>query len=223
MVQKKDAIAVIGLGRFGKAVAKSLALSGKSVLALDADQKVVDQIAPEVESCACVDSMDIEALRELELQTFQCVIIGIGESAREASILTTALVASLGVKRIIARATDSLHEQVLRSVGAHEVVNPEAEIGARLGRRLSHPNFLEEFQLGDDAVFVELDVQPAWDGKTLADLDLRRKHEINVVGIRSGGKVHANPAGSFRVARGDALIALGNPRAIEDLSRHWEP
>jgi trk system potassium uptake protein TrkA len=219
MIQKKNAYAVIGLGRFGKAVATSLAQNGKSVLALDADQKVVDQIAPHVEACACVDSMDVEALHELELASFQCVIIGIGESAREASILTTAVVSGLGVQRIIARATDSLHEQVLRSVGAHEVINPEAEIGARLGRRLSHPNFLEEFQLGDDIVIIELDILPEWNGRTLSELDLRRKHEITVLGIRSGGKVQANPAGDSRLKQGDAVIALGSPKAIDLLHR----
>lgn len=219
MKPKKDAIAIIGLGRFGKAVALTLAQNGKSVLALDANQKVVDQLAPEVEACACVDSMDEEALRELELQNFPCVIIGIGESAREASILTTAVVARLGVQRIIARATDRLHEQVLRSVGAHEVINPEAEIGIRLGRKLTHPNFLEEFQLGNDTLIVELDARPEWEGKTLSELELRRKHEITVLGIRSNGNVVANPAGSSVVQKGDAVIALGSHKAIDLLGK----
>lgn len=219
MSQKKDAIAVIGLGRFGYAVARSLAQSGQSVLALDANQKLVDLIAPQVEACACVDSTDAEALLELEIDSFSCVIIGIGDSAKEASILTTSLVASMNVPRIIARATDSLHERVLRSVGAHEVVNPEAEIGARLGRRLAHPNFLEELQLGDEATLVEIDVPPAWVGKTLLELDLRKRYEINVVAINTKGKVMANPAVDQVLAAGDSLIVIGALPAIRRLDR----
>lgn len=219
MGMKKQAIAVIGLGRFGVAVARSLAKNGKSVLALDADQKAVDQIAPDVEACACVDSMDVEALKELELDSFECVIIGIGESAREASILTTALVAGLGVKRIIARATDALHGQVLKSVGAHEIVNPEAEIGARLGKRLSHPNFIEELELGDNTLLVELDVPAAWDGKTLTELDLRKTHAITVVGIKTGERVIANPAREQTLHKGDMAIVFGSPQSIDRLRR----
>lgn len=214
---KKDSVAIIGLGRFGMAVAKTLASNGKSVLALDNDQRMIDQIAPYVEACACVDTMDLEALREIGLEDFPCVIVGIGEKAKEASILTTALVAGLGVPRIIARATDELHEKVLKAIGAHETVNPEAEIGHRIGQRLSYPNFLEEFQLGDEATLVEIDVPESWANKSLQELNLRRKHRINVVAIRKQGKVRANPSSDEVLNKGDTLIAIGSTKAVEGL------
>jgi trk system potassium uptake protein TrkA len=205
---------VIGLGRFGKTVALHLARQGQAVLAVDASRDRVQGIATEVDAAVCVDTTDEAALKELHPERSSCVVVAIGMQSIQASILTTTLLRQAGVPRIVARAVDDLHARVLRAVGADEIVNPEAEIGDRLARRLAQPNVFEQLELGDDADLAEVAVPEAFVGQTLIELDVRRRHNISVVAIRRGERVRANLDGSEKLESGDILVVIGTRPAI---------
>jgi trk system potassium uptake protein TrkA len=209
---------VIGLGMFGRNVALHLASAGQSVLAIDRDQTEVDRVAPELDSVVCADATDETALRELGLERMSCAVVAIGAQSMEASILTTALLRQMGVPRIVARSLTELHTRVLRAVGAHEVVSPEEQMGQRLARRLAEPNVLDRLDLGGEAQLAEVEVPSAFVGKTLVELDVRRRHGVTVVAIRREGQVRATIRQDERFRAGDVMLVIGAADRIRRLA-----
>ncbi|MEP0774243.1 MAG: TrkA family potassium uptake protein [Acidobacteriota bacterium] len=209
---------IIGLGRLGRSIALQLARLGEPVLAVDANRERVEAVADYVDAAACADTTDEAALAELRPERFTCGVVAIGSQAVHASILTTTLLHQAHVPRIVARAVDDLHGRVLRAVGAHEVVNPEAELGQRLAQRLSRPNVLEQLELGGDADLAEITVPEGFVGRTLIELDVRRRHGVSVVAIRRGGQVRANLSGSERLESTDLLVVIGERASIARLA-----
>lgn len=170
--------AVIGLGQFGMAVAKSLAKQGQAVLVIDNNMDHVEEIKDEVDAAVRADATDEDALYGLRLEQMSCVIIAIGAHSMESSILATALLSQMGVPRIIARAVNQLHARILNAVGAHEVVDPEQEMGFRLARRLSQPSIVEQLQLGN---------------ATLAEVEAPRRSSARPFRIWTCATVFASP------------------------------
>jgi trk system potassium uptake protein TrkA len=209
---------VIGLGRFGRAVALQLSRQGQSVLAVDANPERVQALASEVSAAVCADTTDEATLIELHPEHLSCAVVAIGDQSVQGSILTTALLRQAGVPHIVARAVDELHGRVLRAVGAHDVVNPEKEIGLRLARRLLQPGVFEQIELGDEADLAEVAVPEIFVGKTLIELDLRRRHEVTAVAIQRQDKVRAALDGSERLESGDVLVVIGSREAIRRLA-----
>ena len=212
------AFAVIGLGRFGRSVAITLSQKGYPVLVIDAKKEVIDEISGDVSASFQSDTTDKDALLELEIQKFSCVIVGMGASSIEASILTTALLSQIGCARIIARGIHSLHEKVLHSVGAHEVINPEEEIGIRLAERLSQPYLLEQFHLGKELRLSEISTPQRFVGQSLQDLQLRNKFNVSVVAIYRGDMVIANPKAQEVIQESDKLVLIGSSNAVQRLA-----
>lgn len=210
--------AVIGLGRFGWSVATNLVRHGQSVLGIDDDPDLVQSISAEIPAAVTCDTTDETSLAQLHLERTSCVIVAIGAEHKDASILTTALLRQNGVPRIIARATNDLHGRVLLAVGAHEIVNPEKEMGDRIARRLSRPSILEQIPLGDGADLAEIEVPEAFVGRTLVDLDVRRRYEVSVVAIRRRGVVHSYVLGMGPLEPGDVLVVIGPSPALNKLA-----
>lgn len=210
--------AVLGLGRFGWSVATTLARQGLSVLGIDSDPDIVQAISAEIDSAVHCDTTDEQSLAELHLERASCVVVAIGAEHRDASILTTALLRQSGVPRIIARATNDLHGRVLLAVGAHEIVNPEKEMGERIARRLARPSMIEHIPLGDGADLAEVEVPQAFVGRTLVELDVRRRHDVSVVAIRRGGKVHSYVLGMGPLEAGDVLVVIGPTQSVTRLA-----
>lgn len=209
--------AVIGLGQFGRAVATALAREGQPVLAIDRDRQVIEDIAGEVDAAVGLDATDEEALADLRLERMACVVVAIGSDAKEASILTTAQLRQLGVPRIVARASDELHARVLRAVGAHEVIDPETEMGHRLALRLANPGIAELIEFGNAAI-AEVEAPESLAGHSLAELELRKRYQLSVLAIRRAGEVNANPGAEDRLESGDVLVLLGEPGLIKRLA-----
>ena len=209
---------VIGLGTFGRNVALNLARSGQAVLAVDRSEAEVATLAGELDAVVCADASDESTLREIGVDRMACAVVAIGAESMEASILVTALLRQLGVPRIIARALTELHARVLHAVGAHEVVSPEAEMGLRLARRLAEPNVIARLELGGDAELAELAAPEAFVGKSLVELDVRRRFSVTVVALRRRGGTLANLGGEERVEAGDVMVAIGTPEAIRRLA-----
>jgi len=206
--------AVIGMGRFGRAVARNLALEGQAVLAIDRDPDRLDAVAPDIESVASMDTTQEEKVKDLRLHRMSCVVVAIGSRATEASILTTAILRELGVGRIVARSFDEKHARLLLTVGAHEVLNPEDEIGRRLATRLAFPDIFDLIKLGE-AVLAEVEAPEAFDGRRLEEL---HHYDLSVLAIRRGAETLVKPAGDVAVAGGDLLVVLGHPDAIRQVA-----
>lgn len=210
--------AVIGLGRFGLSVARTLTKNGYPVLCIDSQEELVNEIANEVEAAVCCDTTDKDALLELDIAKFSCVIVGIGSSSLQGSILTTALLSQFGCQRIVARAIHSLHGKVLKSIGATEIVNPEEEMGRRIGEKLAHPFLIEKFNLGPQLNLAEVGSPQRFVGKSLIDLDLRNAHDVSVVAIYRGKKVIASPRANEVIHENDKLVIIGDDDAIQKIA-----
>lgn len=181
--QRNAAFVVLGLGVFGRQICETLAARGGSVIAIDINPELVEQVKETVSQAVLMDTTDEESLAEAGLETVDIAVVAIGDNV-EASILTTALLKKRGVVQVVARATSALHEQVLRQVGADEVLNLETDAGSRLARRLIAPDVLETVALSGDISVAEMYVPKAVAGATLAELDLRGRYGLMVLSIK---------------------------------------
>lgn len=224
-------VAVIGLGIFGHEVAVSLARRGMSVLAIDRDESLVEAVKEDVEQALILDTTVEEGLREAGLADIPVVVVAIGNQNLEGSILTVALCKQLGVPRIVARAVSRLHEQILRQVGATEIINPEREMGQRAARQIAAPGFRELFNMSEGITVAEVPVPKEFIGKTVRELDIRRQYSVNVIAVRSlgaggGTEVAAgstrrgalDPLPSKALGTDDVLIIAGTEDAVHALA-----
>lgn len=175
--------AVFGLGRYGLAVAKALAASGADVLAVDLDANIVNSAIVDVPFCKCADITDPEVIKQLGVAHIDVVIIAMANNL-EASVLSIMLCKEAGVPTVIAKCSNEMHGKILSKVGADKVVLPEVESGVRLAKNLLSSGFVDMIELTSDASLIELEVRPEWQGKTLLELNLRKKYAINIVAIR---------------------------------------
>lgn len=183
---------VIGLGQFGMSLARALSRQGSEVLAVDIDPKNIAEIAPYVADAVVMDAMDSEALTALAPERRDTCVCAIGDENREGSIIVTALLKQLGAKRIVSRATDTLHARILLLVGAHQIVHPERDVGERLAVQLAWHNVVNVLPLGGELVMTEVKAPQAFRGQTLASLDLQRRFRVTVCAIRSDDDASAD-------------------------------
>lgn len=175
--------AVIGLGRFGSRLAINLARSGAEVLAIDKNHDLVESISDRVTIAVCLDATDERALRQQGLDTIDCAVVSIGNDF-EANVLTTVLLKHLHVKKVIARAASYTQGAIQSRVGADAVVNPEDEAADRWAHRLLAPFMIEHVEIAAGYGLVQISTPPAWQKKTLLELNLRSKYRVNVVAVK---------------------------------------
>lgn len=175
--------AVIGLGRFGTKLARSLAQSGAEVIAIDTDSKLIEQISDDVALAVRLDSTDELALRAQGIDKVDAAIVGIGQSF-EANILTTMVLKSMKVKYICSRAEQEMHGKILKRVGADEVIFPEEECAHRWAFKLRAPQISEKLEFAEGFSLAQYTAPPSFHGKTLLDLQLRKKYHVNLIGLR---------------------------------------
>ncbi len=183
--------AVLGLGRYGRAIAKELVNNGAEVLAVDMDENVVNDASIDIPFCKCADITDAEVIEQLGIGNIDVVVIATANNL-EASVMATLLCKEAGVKTVIAKCADEMQKRILSKVGADQVVFPESESGTRLARNLISSGFMDIIDLSDDVSMVELSVKPEWCGQSLLQLNLRRRYGINVVAVCEGEKVEIN-------------------------------
>lgn len=206
--------AVIGLGQFGRAVALRLVEQGEAVLAIDVDPERAKTVEASVDAVVVADATDEGALAELGLERMSCVVVAMGVKAKDTSIMITALLRQRGVRRVVTRATSDLHARVLLAVGAHEIVNPEQEMGGRLAHHLANPHVVDQFTLGHGMVVAEVEAPEAFVGKSLRELNVRKRWKTTVMLIRRDGQVLASVDPDDPIASGDILVVLGDQNAV---------
>lgn len=177
-------VVVIGMGLFGKEVAFSLAVRGYSVLAIDKNAELIESIKDRVAQALVLDTTNEAALYEARVDKVATAVNAIGAQHIEDSIMTTALLRQLEVPRIIARASNPLHERILRQVGATEVMNPEQDMARKLAHQISRPGIREILSLAEGVCVADVPVPPSFVGKTLSDLDVRRNYGVTVIGVQ---------------------------------------
>ena len=210
-------VAVIGLGRFGSSVARTLAESGCEVLAVDVDEARVKAIADEVTDAVRANALEEEALRALGLRNFEVVVVAIGHEV-EASILVTVLLKEMGIPKIVAKAQDELHGRVLQKIGADIVVFPERDMGIRLAHTLISRNVIDEIQLSTDYSILEIVAPPRFLARSLRELELRQRFGLTVLAIRREDRIIVSPDADQVVDEGDILVTLGQPEKLERLN-----
>lgn len=213
--------AVIGLGRFGRAVCTTLNNLGYEVLGIDKNEQSVTQaLKDEIAAHAVqLDSTQRLALEEAGIPDFDTVIVAIGNYIEE-SVITTLNVKELGTKYVVAKASSEIHGKLLDRVGADQVVFPEYEMGCNLARAITRPGILDRFELDPDNSIVELRVPPAFDEKTIADLDLRNKYGVTLLALsqpENDEKFEVNPSPITQLKKGAVMVVIGNNRGLERL------
>jgi len=212
----KQTYAVFGLGRYGTAVATELVNSGADVLAVDIDETLVYTVSPFLPVCKCADVTDKEVLRQLGIANVDVVIVAMANNL-EASVLATMLCKEAGVKTVIAKCGNETHRKILTRVGADRVVFPESESGARLAKNLLSSGFVDIIELSAGVSMIELDVKKDWAGKSLMQLDLRRKYSINIVAIKEGDSVCTDIDPAKPLTGEMKLIVIANTAKLKKL------
>ncbi|WP_138495308.1 potassium channel family protein [Paenibacillus pinistramenti] len=213
----KKQFAVIGMGRFGFSIAKSLSQMGFDVLAIDANESRTQAVSNIVTHAVSADSTDEEALRALGIRNFDVVVVAIGEDI-QASILTTLILKDLGGPIIVAKAQNELHGKVLQKIGADKVIHPERDMGLRVAHHLTSPNIIDYIEISDEYSLLELRATPSMVGKNLIELNVRAKYRCNVMAIKKegGSKMDISPDAHERLGSEDILIVVGHK---EDLMK----
>jgi len=207
---------VIGLGRFGTAVATELCALGHEVLAIDEDQEQVQQVADSVTHAVVGDARDPAVLRALGVRNYDCAVVAVGADVGNSALITLNL-KDIGVKQVICKAQSHVHRKVLEKIGADRVFFPEHEMGVKLAHGLSGTNVLNFIELSEDYGIVEIEAPGIWVGHTIRDLDVRAKHKVNIIAVRKrSGSTTVSPGGDYTLETGDVVAALGGN---DDLSR----
>lgn len=211
-------VLVIGLGQFGMALTRALSELEVEVMAIDRREELVRAAAPFATEVLAMDATDEEALGRLAPARRDLCICAIGDESRESSIICTALLRQLGARRLVARASDELHERILGLVGAQEVVNPERAFGQRLAVRIAHEGVLEELPLGKGLVLTELEAPLALLGRSLADLGLPDRYGVMVVAIRRHGAEGVElPRAGATLRKHDVVVVVSPPGSVGEM------
>ncbi len=222
-----ERFAIIGLGRFGYRLATLLAEAGAEVIAVDRRRDIIEQVRDKVTLAVCLDSTDENALKAQGIDKADVAVVGIG-AAFEDSALTTVLLKQIGVPRVISRATTGVRAQILTRIGADDIVNPERESADRWRNRLLAPSIMERIELAEGYSVTQIAAPQSFFGKSLQELDIRKKHQVNVVAIRRTQAetdaegirrtrqfVISVPMADTKIEEGDILLLIGSDDAME--------
>jgi trk system potassium uptake protein TrkA len=205
--------AVIGLGRFGGSVARTLSQMGYDVLAIDSDKNEIEKIMHDVTHAVQVDALDFEAVKSLGIRNFDVVIVGIGSNL-QASILVTLQLKELGVNCVVAKAVGDLHGKVLKKIGADKVVYPERDMGARLAHHLVSTNIIDYIELSSEYSIIEMQTPKELVGRSVVEADLRARYGVTVLALRRGREIIVAPGPDQILQEKDIMVVLGGTEEI---------
>ena len=211
-------ILLIGLGRFGKHIAMKLRELNHQVMAVDHKEELVQEILPYVTNAQIGDSTNEAFLRSLGVDNYDVCIVGIGNNFQN-SLQTTSLLKELGAKLVVSRAATDVQEKFLLRNGADEVVYPEKQLAAWTAIRCSSEHILEYIELDDEYAIFEVEIPSDWSGKSILELDIRKKHGINILGVRTNGKLNMNITPNTVFGHGTSVLVLGQEKAVHKCFR----
>ncbi len=216
--QVKRQVLVIGLGRFGCAIAQTLVQDGVQVMGIDRRMDLVEEMRDSLTQAVQADSMDRDAMMALGVGEFDTAFVTIGGDLK-ASCVTTMLLKELGVEHVVAKAADDFHGRMLEKLGADKILFPERDMGKRIAHNLVSGNLLEYIELSPDFSMAEILAEPDWAGKTLSELHLRDRMGINVVAVRSGEKTNPLPTSGTVIQEGDIMLVVAGEKTLLGLNK----
>ena len=216
-MQTKKNYAVFGLGRYGTAVARELVNNSMDVVAVDIDQRIVNDAAAFLPISKCADVTDPEVISRLGISDFDVVIICMADSL-EATVMAITLCKEAGVKKVIAKCATEMQKIIFKRVGADEVVFPEDESGVRLAKNLLSSGFIDMISLSDGVSLVEINVKTEWVGKNLIELNLRKKYGLNIVAVKRDDNVNVNVDPEQTLDAKTTLIVIADTSKLNKLN-----
>ena len=210
---------MLGLGKFGIGVADELMERGAEVLVVDKNERLIEQHAGKYTQAVIADLADVEQIKELGLGNMEAVIVSMAQDL-EASIMCVMIARESGVHRIIAKAENTRKGEILKKVGATQIIYPEQESGARTALQLMSRDILQFFDLSSDLVFVEMIPRKEWEGKVLSELKLRPRYGINVVAVRKSEKVQPVNNPDIVIRKEEPLLIVISKEQLEKLEQN---
>lgn len=215
--------AVIGLGRFGASVAKTLSEKGYQVLAIDLDEDKVQDFSEVVAQAVCVDATDEKALKAVGIEDIDVAVVSVGNNI-EASILITLALKEIGIKEVITKSVTDDQGKVLERIGADKIIFPERDMGTRLANSLTSPKVSEHIGLSSECSIIEIKPPKEFVGKSLKQLNLRVNYGLNIIAIKSIDKdnketVNPIPEADYKIKGQDKLMIVGPNENIERLKK----
>ncbi len=207
---------IIGLGRFGYALAMELADAGAEIMVLDRDEEKIRELRDHTENAFVVTSLDKKTLQETGIQNCDVAIVCIGESL-DTSILTTLNLVSLGIPTVMAKATSQEHGEILEKLGA-QVVYPERDMAIRLANRLEASRMLDYIQLSEKLNISKLMVPEKIIGKTVLEVNFRKEFSVNIIAVENDGTLTEIVAPGYRFRKGDILFVSGSKAGLNKLN-----
>ncbi len=220
MKQRKRSFCIIGLGRFGQTLAVNLAKTDHQVLVIDIDEDIINVMSDTVTNAVVGDPTNEVVLHAAGVADYDCAVVATAESIND-SVLTTILLKELGVKQVVARAGSEQHGRVLEKVGADMVVFPERDMGEKLVNILNRNNVLEYIEFSDTHSIVEVAVPASWVGKTLIELNVRRRYGVTVLAVSDAetGDMNISPDPTKPFTGGEIVAILGENKAIDKITK----
>ncbi len=209
---------VIGLGRFGSAVALELMAAKCEVLAIDLHEDVIQRISEQVTHGVVADARDEGVLRRLDVGSYDCAVVCIGNDVAS-SILVTVMLKELGVKEVVCKAGSEHHKRALQKVGADWALMPEREMAIRVGQSLASTKVYDYISLSGDYAIVERSVPKSWTGKQLRELSILEKYNVAVVALRRGREMLMNPNPEKRLLESDQLVMMGRQHELTRMEK----
>lgn len=216
-MSKKQYI-VVGLGRFGSAIAETLCEAGEEVLGVDMDMDLVEDMRDRITQAVQMDAMDREALKALGVKDFDVAFVTMGSDIRASGTITLML-KELGVKRVIAKAHDDFHGRMLEKLGADKVLFPERDMGRRIAHNLVSGNIIDYLELSPDFSMAEVRPKRDWIDRPLKALALRERAGINIIAIKSGESVNAMPQPDTVIREDDMLLVVAREETLSKMDR----
>ena len=205
---------ILGLGRFGQSVAKTLYELGHEVLVIDENESLIQSISNHITYAMVGNVTDENVLKAVGIKNFDAAVVSTGKNL-ESSILVTQMLKEMGIKYILVKAQNELHARVLTKLGADRVVFPEQDMGVRVAHNLVSTNIIDYIELSPDYTIVEINAPKRWEGKTLKELNVRAKHGINIIAIKSRLKINVAPIADYIIKSNDILVVIGSKSDID--------
>lgn len=215
--QNAASFGIIGLGRFGKALAVTLAQADKEVIVIDRDESKVKELRQYTDYAFVAENLNIDTLREVGMSNCDVAVVCIGEKI-DVSILTAMSLLELGVPRVIAKATSPEQGAVLKRIGA-EVVYPERDMALRLGKRLIFNNFLDYISLDNSVEIRQITISGKLVGQRIQDTDIRRRYGLNIIAIENGGSTTTDILPDYCFREGDIIVVIGKITGMDEFEQ----
>lgn len=215
---------IIGIGRFGSALAQRLYELGHEVLTIDICEEEIQKISDYVTHAVTADASDENVLKSLGVRNFDVGVVSIGSDI-QASIIITLMLKEMGVKHVVTKAQNDIHAKVLRKIGADRVVFPERDMGERVAHNLISTNILDFIELSPEYSIIEISVPQRWVGKNLRDLNLRARFGANVIAIKNNStevSMNVSPVADDPIEEGNILVVIGNNEDLRRLEKKSE-